>query len=55
VQQGNVSGAFDAYTWTMNNEFTNHQSDICASTDKRGIGSAGILQRMLIRATNRES
>ena len=23
VQQGNVSGAFDAYTWTMNNEFTN--------------------------------
>jgi hypothetical protein len=22
VQQGNVSGAFDAYTWTMNNAFT---------------------------------
>jgi hypothetical protein len=22
VEQGNVSGAFDAYTWTMNNEFT---------------------------------
>jgi hypothetical protein len=22
VKQGNVSGAFDAYTWTMNNEFT---------------------------------
>src|ERR1700733_4728159 len=22
VQQGNVSGAFDAYAWTMNNEFT---------------------------------
>jgi hypothetical protein len=22
VEQGNVSGAFDAYSWTMNNEFT---------------------------------